>query len=170
MKTIKNFFITTFAIALAGLVISCESISNPDPINVIDTTRTATIQGTAYANLDETNDTTGTVEEDYERAPQGTVIKVILDAEDFAGTVQPGVDYGNLTYETTVSSSGKYSIEVPALGDPIDAELYFNSFTATQTQADSSQEQQVYTPQSTSYTVSILADLNSYNDAIYTAN
>lgn len=171
MKTIKNFFITTFAIAFTGLVISCESISNPDPINAVDSTQTATIQGTAYANLDETNDTTGTTEEDYEHAPQGTVVKVVLDGQDFASSPQQNVDYGSFTYETTVNGSGEYSIEVPALGDPIDADLYFNSFTASQTQAaDSSQEQRTYTPQSQPYTVSIIADLKSFNDAFYNSN
>ncbi len=170
MKTIKTFFITTFAIALAGLAISCESISNPDPLNAIDSTQTATIQGTAYANMDETNDTTGVTEEDYERAPQGTTVKVILDSRDFASNIEPGVDYKSLTYETTVNSSGDYSIEVPALGDPINAEIYFDSFTASQTQGDGTEEQREYSPQQFPYTVSIVAGLNSFNDAMYNSN
>ena len=170
MKTIKTFIITTFAIVLTGFAISCESISNPDPINAIDSTETATIRGTAYANLDETNDTTFTTEENYERAPQGTTVKVILDSRDFAGNIEPGVDYGSLTFKTTVNSSGDYSIEVPALGDPITAEIYFDSFTASQTQVDSTEEQRSYSPQQFPYTVNISAGLSTFNDAVYSSN
>lgn len=170
MKTIKVFFITTFAIALAGLAISCESISNPEPINAIDSTETATIRGTAYANLDKTNDTTFVTKENYERAPQGTTIKVVLDSRDFASNIEPGVDYKSLTYKTTVNSSGDYSIEVPALGDPITAEIYFDSFTASQTQVDSTEEQRNYSPRQFPYTVQISAGLSTFNDAIYNSN
>ncbi|MEL7832657.1 hypothetical protein [Fodinibius sp. Rm-B-1B1-1] len=168
MKTIKIIFVITFA--LAGLTLSCESISNPDPINAIDSTQTATIQGTAYANMDETNDTTFSTKENYERAPQGTNVKVVLNSRDFASNIEPGVDYKSLTYETTVNSSGDYSIEVPALGDPIDAEIYFDSFKTSQTQVDSTEEQRNYSPQQFPYTVRISAGLSTFNDAIYNSN
>lgn len=170
MKTINTLATITLAIILSGLAISCESISNPEPINAIDSTRTATIQGTAYANLDETNDTTGTTEEDFERVPQNTTVKVTLDAEDFASSIEPGVEYGSLSFETTVDASGNFSIEVPALGDPVNAEVYLDSFTATQVQADSSEEQRNYSPQFFPYNITVVAGLTSFSDAIYQSN
>lgn len=167
MKTFNYLFTTIIIAALIGLAGACEPVTNPDPIPAIDSTQTATIQGSVYANLDESNDDTGDPEQDFEEAPQGTVIKVVLDAGDFGNL---GATGNSLTYTTEVSGSGTYEIEVPAQADPINAEIYLDSFTATQTQADDTEEETTFEPEQFPYNVQITADLKSYNDMFYQAN
>lgn len=168
LNTLLKF--TLVAAVIVTFTFACENISNPEPVQAIDSTKTATIQGTAYANLDETNDTTAVVEEDYERAPQGTGVKVVIDTQDLVANPTPGVTYGKQTYETTVDASGNFSVEVQAVDDAINVELYMDSFTASQTQPDSSTSQRTYSPQQFPYTVSVVANLNSFNDVIYNSN
>lgn len=166
MKMIKTF-ITTFAIVLTGSMISCESVTNPDSIPAIDSTQTATIEGTVYANLDETNDTTFTQEENYERAPQGTTVKVVLDAGEFGNSAATG---NTLAYTTEVDGSGNYQIEVPAQSEPINAEIQFDSFVETQMQADSSQQEATFEPVQFPYNEQITADFQSFQDAFFQTN
>lgn len=169
MKTLYSISKIAAVVVIVSLTFACEEISNPEPIDIINEEKTATIEGIVYANLDETNDTTGTMA-DLEFVPSNTTIKVILDSEDFIGNPQPGLTYQNLTYTTTVGSGGAFSIEVPALDEPINAEVYANNFTATQTQADSTTQTKRFSPNSFPYNVTIVADLDSYVDIVYQAN
>lgn len=169
MKTFYSISKIAAVVTIVSLMFACEEISNPEPIDTINEEKTATIEGVAYANLDVTNDTTGTMA-DAEFAPSNTTIKVILDSENFVGNPQPGLSYQNLTYTTTVGSGGSFSIEVPALDQPITAEVYANNFSAIQTQADSTGQKKRFSPDSFPYNVSIVADLNSYVEVIYQSN
>lgn len=160
----------TIAVALISVLAACENISNPEPIEVINTEKTATIQGVVYANLDVTNDTTGTMQQDFERAPANTTIKVVLDSRDFVRNPHPAVNYQSLTYETTVDASGNYSIEVPALDRGVNAEIYINNFIANQVQADTSNRSRTFRPSSFPYNVTVVAGMSTFEDIIYTAN
>lgn len=169
LNTLLKF--TLVAAVIVTSTFACENISNPEPITAIDSTRTATIQGTAYANLDETNDTTAFLEENYERAPEGTSIKVVIDTEDLVANPTPGVNYAKRTYTTTVDASGNFSLEVEAADDDIVAELFASSFTAPQFQSpDSVNVNRTYTPQSFPYNVTIVAGVAAQNDVIYNNN
>ena len=171
MKALNTLLKFTLVAAVAIISTSaCENISNPEPIAAIDSTRTATIQGTAYANLDETNDTTGVLEQDYELAPQGTTVKVVINTEDLIANPTPGVNYQSQTYNTTVDASGSFSLEVSAADDAINAELYLGSFSATLTEADSSTVQKTFMPVQFPYNVTVVAGLPAFNDVTYMTN
>lgn len=170
MKTINSTLKLSLIVVIATLTYACEDISNPEPIELVNPDKIATIEGSVYANLDETNDTTGIIELDYETAPENAVVKVVLDSRDFAGTPQPGVNYQSLTYNTTVDGSGKFTIEVPALDDAINAEIYVGEFSASQTQADSTQQSKIYSPSALPYNVSIVADLTTFHNITYATN
>lgn len=164
MKSFNLILKSTIAAAVFAVAISCESVTNPEPIPAIDTTKTATITGTAYANLDMSNDTTGATEQDYERAPAGTAVKVVLDARDFSASADPNQ---NLTYNTSVDGSGNFTIEVPATDAAINADIYMDSFTANQTQGDGTQQEEVFTTFNPSVTT-ITAGLTTFTDVTYT--
>ncbi|MEX0719357.1 MAG: hypothetical protein WD059_01735 [Balneolaceae bacterium] len=166
MKTFNSILKITCAVAIVAMTFACETISNPEPIDAINEEKMATIQGTAYANLDETNDTTGVI---LERAPANTNVKVVLDAADFVN-IAPGVDYQNLSYTTTVDGSGNFEIEIPALDEPINAEIYLDSFIANQFKADSTNESRLFTPAAFPINASIVADFTSYHNVTYVAN
>jgi len=168
LNTLLKF--TLVAAVTVTISTACENIDNPDPIPAIDSTKTATIQGTAYANLDETNDTTGVPEQDNERAPQGTTVKVVLDVEDLIPNPTPGVNYSSKTYTTTVDANGNFSVEVEAADAAINVELYMGSFNATRTLGGGGTEQALYLPQLFPYNVQIVAGLTSYNDVTYFPN
>lgn len=165
MKNLNTLFATVLAIIFTGLAISCEPISNPDPVPAVDSTKTATLSGNVFANLDQTNDTTGIREDDYEAAPNGQTIKVVLDADDFNPSANPS---DKISFETTVEGSGNFSIEVPAKDGPIDAEIYMDSFMASQNTASGSEEQ-AYASElhPNPYIVQITANLNTFQDLYY---
>lgn len=163
MKTFNILLKSTIAAAVFAVAISCETVTNPEPIPAIDTTKTAIITGAAYANLDETNDTTATIEKDYERAPANTTVKVVLSARDFSASADPNQKF---TYSTTVDGSGNFTIEVPATDDAISAEIYMNSFKASQTKADSTQQEEVFTATNPNF-ITVTADLTTFADIIY---
>jgi hypothetical protein len=167
MYTIEK---TIFAATILLFAFSCENVQNPEPIDAIDSTKTATIEGVAYANMDESNDDTGDPDEDYEYAPEGTIVKVVLDSEDFARNNVPGVDYQNLNYTTTVGGSGEYSVEVPALDEEVTAEIHFDEFREDQVQADGSSEERIFRVIPSPFSVTVVADLKSYNDVFYSDN
>ncbi|MEX0681040.1 MAG: hypothetical protein WD097_06625 [Balneolales bacterium] len=169
MKTLHVFLILSLA-AVMAVISACENITNPDPINVINEDKVATIRGTVYANLDLTNDTTGVVEMNFERPPAGTNIKVLMDSEDFVASPQPGVNYQKLSYATTVDDSGNYIIEVPAMDTPLNAEIYLDEFSATQVQADSSEESRIFSPAQFPYTVTVSAGFTTHRDIFYNSN
>ncbi|HEX6983626.1 MAG TPA: hypothetical protein VF181_12775 [Balneolaceae bacterium] len=162
MKAFKILLRSSIAAAVFAVAISCEPITNPEPIPVIDSTQTAIIIGTAYANTDMTNDTTGTYEQDYERAPANTIVKVVLDANDFSNTASPGQ---NLSYSTQVDGSGNFSIEVPALEGPIGVEVYVDSFKKSQTKSDGTQQAEVF--EAFPSFITVTADMTTYVDVVY---
>jgi hypothetical protein len=168
MKSLSYIFTTVIAAGLIALAGACEPISNPEPRSAVDTTKTATIQGTVYANLDESNDDgTATMEENYENAPAGTQVKVVFDAGDFGN---PAAFGNSLSYTTEVDGSGNYEIEVPAQDTPITAEIYVDSFQATQTLADGTQQEMTFEPVSFPYNVAVTAGFQSFQDIVYQAN
>lgn len=130
--------ISLAAVIVVAFTAGCDNLANPDPINIIDTTRTASIQGAAYAQLDE-----GTAEE--EPAPEGTRVKIVLDSRDYTlNTKQAGVQDEDVSYTTELDGSGGYSYDVPVPNHPIDIKIYFDSFSAD-VAGDGSDEEVVFT-------------------------
>lgn len=142
-------YLTKSALAAAIITIftyGCDNLQSPEPIDVIDSTRTATIQGKVLANLDETNDTTdsGAPQVQYEIAPAGTKLKLVLDYEDFANVNHTqGVQEEDLTYTLELDGSGNYSIELPVPNWPVDARIYLDDFAA-QIETDEGDEDAVF--------------------------
>ena len=165
MKTLSILLkVNLAAIIIAAFTFGCENVTNPEPINAIDTTKTATITGAAFADLDLN-------EPGNEPAPSGVKVKVILDSGDFVGNFNPGVKYQKLTYTTTLNASGKYSFEVPALDEPVSAQIFIDSFTEGQVQLDDTEIERTYTASSTGYAVSIVAGLTTVApNIVYVAN
>lgn len=131
--------ISLAAVIFAAFTFGCENITNPEPISSIDSTKTATIQGTATAIFDLTTF-------DVEPAQAGTKVKVVIDSQQFVSSPQPGVQYQNLTYTTTLDADGNFSIEVPALDGSTQTTIYFDSFKANQVQGDGTEEETTFTP------------------------
>ena len=103
----------------------------------------AVLEGTIYAPLDLSNDTT--INGSFipglhqEFAPEGTKITAIIDSEDLQTNPQPGYNYQKLKYTTTIGENGRYKFgSLPAINQNIAVELRFNDFEATQIQFDPS--------------------------------
>jgi hypothetical protein len=143
-KTIKSFGLI---VAFVILFLACkDDMSNESFVN-----GSATIYGTAYVNLDITNDTVGTV---YEFVPQGTRIYARINSEDLVEFPSAGVDYGDIIYDTVVGASGSYSFNVAANAKDVTVIFSSDDFMANQVQADESVEPRVfYLPEI--YTVSV---------------
>lgn len=151
--------ISLTAVIVAVFTLGCENIENPEPVSAIDTTRTATITGTVFAELDVTNAET-------EPAPQGTKVKVVLDSEDFVTSPQPGVQYQSLTYTTTLDASGNYNVEVPALEGPVSAVIYLDNFSAD-VEGDTSDDKVIFQSNPNGYTVQVIAGLTTFENITY---
>ncbi|MFZ6010653.1 MAG: hypothetical protein ACOYXT_09920 [Bacteroidota bacterium] len=97
-----------FAIfSLAGLTIftACDNENSVNPPSELGK---ATITGTVYAELDET-DIGGVLE----KVPAGTKIVAVINTKDLVINPTNG-NYAKKYYETTVDANGKYSIQVDA--------------------------------------------------------
>ena len=131
----KRKFFAALAIGAIAFV-SCKKDETPTPTSP----ETATLKGTLWANTDASNDTImGGFPAGYdiynstERAPSGVVVTVIVDSEDLDPTPEPGYNYQDLKYTTTVGSNGAYEISnIPCYNTPITVEVMFNDFTAPQ--------------------------------------
>lgn len=125
MKKFNQYLLHVAFIALSAVAFfSCnKKVDNPAPINLVDTTKTATITGIAYAELNTSNS-------EREKVPAGTKIKVVVDSKQYASTVLNGYTYQLLTYTTTVGSDGTYSVKVPALNKEVTVSIVGDQFVA----------------------------------------
>jgi len=166
MKTINVFFLTILAASTIGITVSCDSVSNPEPIEVINSNKTATIKGTVYANLNKTNDSSPLkVEEDYEKAPQGTPVNIMVKNSEY----KPG-EPGSKSYETTVDGDGNYSIEFPATEGQMNVNISFGDFKAEQTRASSKEERTFTLSGGSSKMVALSAGITKVRNAKYTVS
>lgn len=132
----KKKYLSILAIATLA-VLSCKK---EDPAVPADP-GTATIQGTLYAPLDLSNDTTssGVFQAGLhnETAVSGVLVTAIVDTEDLQKNPQAGFNYEKLKFTTTIGSDGTFKFtNIPAYSDEISVELRFNDFEATQKQFD----------------------------------
>lgn len=78
-------------------------------------------------NTNETNDTTysGAVQTQWENVPSGTVIQFVIDSKDLQENPDTTYSYDKLTSTGTVDASGNVTVELPAIGTPLNAEVKF---------------------------------------------
>lgn len=124
----KKEFKALAVFAMASLlVVSCAKEEQSVP----EAPGTATVKGMAYANIDETNDTTatGAFQTQYEAAPNGTKIIFSIDGYDLDPTPDNSYNYQTQYYTASVSS-GAYTIALPALNYS-EYDYVSDDFTAT---------------------------------------
>ncbi len=127
-------------IAISGIaLLSCKKTEANLPADP----GTATIQGTLFAPLDLSNDTTDagvfTAGLHNETAIAGIVVTAIVDSEDLQKNPQAGFNYEMLKFTTTVAADGTFKFtNIPAYSDQIDVELRFQDFESSQAQFDPS--------------------------------
>ena len=105
------------------LILSCDQIDNPTPINTIDDTKTATISGLVTAELD--NTVTG-----REKATVGTVLLFTVNASDYTAVTSTGTQ--KLVYTASVDANGAYSVSIPALNKEITVTVTGDDFAFEQ--------------------------------------
>src|SRR5690554_3864893 len=92
---------TMFALAFT----SCKKYEVSEPLNLSEL-RKVTIQGSLFAELDETN-------AGLEKAPQGLKITVSVPFSDY----NPNTTSGNHIVTTTTDANGNFSIQVPVVSN-----------------------------------------------------
>jgi hypothetical protein len=156
-KTMKLFGVLT---ALAILAYACkDEMSNEAFKN-----GTATINGTAFVNLDFTNDTAGTI---YEFVPQGTRIYARINSEDLVQFPSANVNYGDIVYDTVVGASGAFTFVVAANEKDVTVTLYGDDFMAGQVQADTTVEQKIFELPDNIYMESVNAGVIRFTEVYF---
>jgi hypothetical protein len=135
MKKTMKFF--GLVLTLVILAYACKD----DMSNESFTNGTATIHGTAFVNLDYTNDTLGTI---YEFVPQGTRIYARINSEDLIQFPSSAVNYGDIVYDTVIGASGTFTFIVAANLPNVTVTFSSDDFTANQTQPDTTIESKVF--------------------------
>lgn len=108
------------SLASALIISGCD---NENTVNPTVTLGSATVTGTVYAELDETN-------ADSEKAPSGTKVYVIVSTRDFV--LNPtGSAYADRYYEGTVDANGKYSIVIETGSKQMEVEVIPADFSAS---------------------------------------
>lgn len=124
----KKEFKALAVFAMASLlVVSCKKDEQSTP----EAVGNATVKGMAYANTDETNDTTatGAFQTQYETVPAGTKIIFTVDGYDLDPTPDNSYNYQEQYFSTSLSG-GAYSISLPAISDTY-YEYRTDDFSAT---------------------------------------
>jgi hypothetical protein len=106
-----TFFAAALALGLTVVLTSCGKEEDPDPVKTY-----GKISGTAFANLDESNNV-------MEKVPAGTTVIARVNPMEYSDNPDFSVDYEEITYVTEVGSSGNYNF--PSI------EAYTNSQTVT---------------------------------------
>lgn len=120
-----------FALMLIGgflFTTSCIKDEQTSPAS-LDTSKTATIKGLVRVQLDLLNDTLGLR---LENAPAGTKITFRVNASQYV--LNPSGTYDDLIFETTLNSSGEYSIEIPATNKGVNVSIIPDEFVYNQGQ------------------------------------
>jgi hypothetical protein len=112
----------------------------------------ATINGTAYVDLDLTNDTIGTI---YEYVPQGTRVYARINTMDLVEFPSPEVNYGDIVYDTLIGASGSFTFKIAANTKNVTVTFSSDDFLANQIQPDTTIESTIfYLPEIYTVTVS----------------
>jgi hypothetical protein len=139
MKKTMKFF--ALLVTLVFLAYACKK----EMTNESFKNGTATINGTAYVDLDITNDTLGII---FEYVPQGTRIYARINSEDLVEFPSGGVNYGDIVYDTVVGASGAFTFVVAANSGNVTVTFSSDDIMANQVQADTTVESKVfYLPQ-----------------------
>jgi hypothetical protein len=101
----------------------------------------AVINGTAYINLDLTNDTIGTI---YEKVPSGTTIYAKINSKDLVEFPSSGVNYADIYYTTQIGNGGEFSFNIPANINDVTVTFSSDDFKANQIQADTTSKTKVF--------------------------
>lgn len=114
----------------------------------------ATITGVLKANLNLSNDTNAVSQNDWENAPSSAMVVATYNEKDLYTNPAPGVTYGTVTVEATVSG-GEYTLDIPANGKPVNVTVRPMDFAYDQVQGDGKTKvRKVYT-------------YNSFNVSVY---
>jgi len=128
----KRKFLFLTGIVVMGLLV-LGSCKKQDPTSlVLDTSKTATITGTVYANLDLF--TTG-----IENAPSGTTLFFKVSNADYIANAS-----GVKIFETTVGADGTYTISIPVTDEGVNVSIDGVDFYYNQVQADQSTDQTAF--------------------------
>jgi len=150
----NKLFTAIIAVALLGLfyLASCTKIEDAKSTTTIGM---ATINGEARANLDLTNDTNqyGLYEVQYEKVPGGTQIFARINTMDLDPNPSGNVDYRDITFNTTVTSSGLYEVEVYAGPSSTSVMLIADQFKYNQKINDSTWEEKIFSMSDVSLSV-----------------
>lgn len=135
MKKVFYSLLVLTGIFVAVSFTGCKkkTTSSSDPI-----ASTATIKGRVQADLDATNSS-------YEKAPAGTRVIAIINAQDLIENPQVGVTYGNIEYASTINSEGEYTISVAAGTKPVNVTIKCDDFVYTKILSATSSTRTVYT-------------------------
>lgn len=116
----KNRFLAFASVAifaLAAVFSSCETHEATEAL-VLDTSKSATVKGKVWAELDETDE-----DGEYEAAPSGTKVIAVISNSDYDLNVS-----GSKTYETTIGSDGSYEFSLPADETGVYVTIMFEDF------------------------------------------
>jgi hypothetical protein len=155
IQTINTLLIFGLAVLFAG----CGE-DEVTTLNTIDTNRTAIITGKAYATTNATLPP-GTLQ----FAPAGTKLVVTIDSKQFAKVVVAGRTYELLSYPTTVSSDGSYTVTVPALSKTITATVIGTDFKAVYVASATASREEYYSFDP--ITVTYFEGLTTFQDIAY---
>lgn len=143
----KNLFFAAVAFLMVGAFASCTKTQT-----TVAEPNTAMVTLKLEVNNDMTNDTTynGSTQTQYETVPAGTTVQFVVDTRNLQLNPVSGKNYEVKTYTATVAAGGLVTMELPAIGDPVnytvkfaDIELmekteFYNTLTSrTETQEES---------------------------------
>ncbi len=128
----KNHLVLAFIFVFAGglLFTGCDKDDQNSPVEP-DLSKTTIIKGIVEANLTEKNDTLpqlGSTGIQMEKAPEGTVIHVLVDASEYTDNGD-----GVMKYSTEVDSNGEYSIEIPTINKSVGVTIFPTDFEYAKT-------------------------------------
>lgn len=143
----KTLLILSLFVAAIVVFTGCKK---EDPTSlVLDTSKSATISGTAYAELDYS-------ESGNEKAPSGIKLFVTVNNSDYINGAQ-----GVTIIETTVGSGGAFSVNVPVTDEGITITISAEDFSYDVVQYDGT---------STETTIFIGGDMTSVYSAVTNGN
>jgi hypothetical protein len=134
----KSIYLLILLFFSAIVVTSCKKDDNSNEPFV---NGSATINGTAYINLDLTNDTLGTI---YEKVPTGTVIYAKINSKDLVEFPSNSVNYGDLYFTSHADANGQFTFTIPSNTKEVSVIFSSDDFKANQIQADTTIEEKVF--------------------------
>jgi len=161
----KKNILTLMALTLIAVFAISSCKKDEEPATTSDMTH-ATIKGVVYADLDETNDT-NTVDpiKDYEFAPVGTKVILVVNSKDLVANPIAGKTYADITYETEVGANGVYTVTVDATAKTANYTVKADDFTYAKKTGTSTTKTTVY--QATDQYVSVVKDITKIVDIKY---